>query len=124
MARPTPLSAILGASVETAEDQVGVVSDVLADEWGEYVVGLEVAATNERRWFLPWVATTFEDGVARAATPLVFIAPEQLVFYVERGTRLAGYGADGVLVEPDGRFIRPTRARAAARPGQDGADRP
>lgn len=108
MVRPIPLCAILGASVHTVGNHVGVVSDVYADEAAEYVIGLEVSGANERRWFLPWVATTFAEGVAEAASPLVFIPAEQLDFYIERGTKLAGGGADGVLIQANGRFVRAT----------------
>jgi PRC-barrel domain protein len=104
--RSTPLCAILGASVHAVGNTVGLVTDVYADETSEYVLGLEVSGANERRWFLPWVATTFEEGVAQAASPLVFIPAEQLDFYIERCTKLAGAGTDGVLVQADGRFVR------------------
>jgi hypothetical protein len=104
---PIPLSAILGASVSAVGSHVGVVSDVYADGSSGRVIGLEVVGGNERRWFLPWVATTFEDGTAQAASPLVFIPAEQLSFYIERGTRLAENGADGIVVNADGRFTRP-----------------
>jgi hypothetical protein len=70
------------------------------------VVGLEVSGTNEGRWFLPWVATTFEAGIAEAASPFVFVPAEQLDFYVDRGTKRAGTGTDGVLVQADRRFVR------------------
>lgn len=101
-----PLSTILGASVQAAENRVGVVTDVFADEAGEQVLGLEVTGQNDRRWFLPWVATTVRDGVAHAASALVFIPAEQLEFYVERGKRLAEEGAEGAVVLPDGRYRR------------------
>ncbi len=120
MIGPVPLSTILGASVEAVGNQVGVVTDAFADEGDEQVLGLEVTGENDRRWFLPWVATTVHDGVAHAASPLVFIPAEQLEFYLERGKRLAQGGADGVVVEPDGRFTRRATsgsvADAAARP--------
>jgi hypothetical protein len=114
-----PLSTILGASVRAAGNHVGVVTDAFADEPGEQVMGLEVTGENDRRWFLPWVATTLRDGVAHAASPLVFIPAEQLEFYVERGKRMAEYGADGIVVQPDGRFAR----RAAGRSAADAAGR-
>jgi hypothetical protein len=107
MTRTTPLSAILGAPVWALGSHVGVVSDVYADESAAYVIGLEVAGRNERRWFLPWVATTFEDGAAHATSPLVFIPADQLAYYTERGISLAASGADGVVVDADGRFTRP-----------------
>jgi PRC-barrel domain len=106
MTRTIPLSVILGAPVWAVGSHVGVVSDVYADESAEYVIGLEVAGTNDRRWFLPWVATTFEDGRARATSPLVFIPADPLAYYTERGTSLAANGVDGVLVDADGRFTR------------------
>ena len=111
-----PLSTILGASVLAVGTHVGVVTDVFADETGENIMGLEVAGGNDRRWFLPWVATTVRDGVAHAASPLVFIEADQLEFYVERGRRLAEEGADGVVVQPDGRLATSgSVARAAGR---------
>lgn len=88
--------------------RVGIVTDVYADGASAYAVGLEVTGGNERRWFLPWVATTFEDETAHAALPLVFVPSEQLASYVERGTRLAESGPNGLLVDTDGRFARPT----------------
>ena len=104
---------MLGAPVHAVGNHVGVVTDVYADVAPEYVLGLEVSGANERRWFLPWVATTFEEGVARAASPLAFIPAEQLDFYIERCTRLARTGGDGagVLVQADGRFA-PSRDEA------------
>ena len=101
-----PLSTILGASVQAVGTRVGVVTDVFADEAGEHIMGLEVTGQNDRQWFLPWVATTVRDGVAHAASPLVFIEADQLEFYVERGKRLAEEGADGVVVQPDGGLTR------------------
>lgn len=114
MVEPIPLRAILGAPVHAVGDRVGVVTDVYADELAEHVVGLEVTGPNERRWFLPWVATTFDGDVAHAASPLVFVAAEQLGFYLERGTRLAGRASDGVLVQADGRFVGGPLERAPA----------
>lgn len=105
---------ILGASVQAVGNHVGVVTDAFADEASAQVMGLEVTGENDRRWFLPWVATTVRDGVAHAASPLVFMAAEQLEFYVERGKRLAEDGADGIVIQPDGRFVRRAADRAVA----------
>jgi hypothetical protein len=110
MTRTTPLSAILGAQVWAVGSHIGIVSDAYADESAEYVIGLEVAGRNERCWFLPWVATTFEDGAAHATSPLVFIPADQLVYYTERGISLAANGVDGVVVDADGRLTRPLAA--------------
>ena len=104
------MSAMLGASVYAVGNHVGVVTDVYADESVAHVIGLEVTGLNARRWFLPWVATTFEDGTAQAMSPLVFIPAEQLDFYIERGVRLSEDGVGDILVRPDGRVARPSPA--------------
>lgn len=98
---------------------VGVVTDVVADKASEYVIGLEVASANARRWFLPWAATTFEDGTANAVSPLVFIPSEHLSYYVERGTRLAERADDGILVRADGRVASPVPAGQPSSIGRD-----
>jgi hypothetical protein len=108
------LSAVLGAAVQAAGSRVGVVSDVYADSAAEYVVGLEVVGPNDRRWFLPWVAATFAEGMLHAASPLVFMPAEQLDFYVEHGARLAEGSSNGVLVDADGRLTRPSTGAAVS----------
>jgi hypothetical protein len=100
--------------VHAVGSYVGVVTDVFADKASEYVIGLEVASANAREWFLPWVATTFEEGTATADSPLVFIPSEHLSFYVENGTRLAERAGDGLLVRPDGHFTNRVAAAASS----------
>lgn len=101
-----------------------MVTDVHADEGAEHAIGLEVTGSGERRWFLPWVATRLEGDVAHAASPLVLVAADQLGFYLERCTRLAEAGSDGILVRADGRLVgRPLRAATADSPASAGVKR-
>jgi PRC-barrel domain protein len=110
--------------VHAVGSYVGVVTDVVADKASEYVIGLEVASANARRWFLPWAATTFENGTANAVSPLVFIPSEHLSYYVERGTRLAERADDGILVRADGRVASRAAAGEPASIGRNSAGEP
>jgi PRC-barrel domain len=104
---PAPLADLLGASVRVGEARVGWVDDVFVDQELQRVVGLQVAGHNGRRWFLPWVAATFESGLVRASSSLVFVAADQLDFYVERGVRLSEEQVVSLAIDPHGRLVGP-----------------
>jgi hypothetical protein len=100
------LNLLLGAPVQASGSRVGVVTDIYSDAADEYIIGLEVTGPNDKRWFLPWVAATFEEGNVLATSPLVFVPVEQIDFYVRQGARLTETGAGEPVVDADGRIGR------------------
>jgi sporulation protein YlmC with PRC-barrel domain len=100
------LNLLLGAAVQASGSRVGVVTDIYSDPAAEYIIGLEVTGPNDRRWFLPWVAASFEEGKVLATSPLVFVPVEQIDFYLRHGASLMKTDAGEPVVDAEGRIER------------------
>ena len=97
---------LLGAPVQASGSRVGVVTDFYSDPAAEYIIGLEVTGPNDKRWFLPWVAASFEEGNVLATSPLVFVPVEQIDFYMRQGASLMKTDAGEPVVDAEGRIGR------------------
>lgn len=104
---PWRLADLHGAAVWVTETRVGSVSGIYADAAREQIVGFELSEPEGDRWFLPWVTCTLEAGLIRCSSPLVFIPPDQLAFYLRHGATLLREEFTALWVESDGRVARP-----------------
>jgi hypothetical protein len=110
---PWCLADLHGAAVWVGETRVGWVSGIYADTTCERIVGFELSQPDGDRWFLPWVTCTLEADLIRCSSPLVFIRPDQLEFYVRHGATPLREEVRALWVESDGRVARPVDGYAA-----------
>jgi hypothetical protein len=84
---PWYASNVRGARVTIGHHHIGQVADIVLDEGCEIVVGFEVEARSERRYFLPAsLARVGEDGVTAASALHLVDTPE---YYLLHGVGLS-----------------------------------
>lgn len=102
---------LLGRTVRLrpSDLRVGTVTGVYGDAGFERVIGLEVSSPDGRRRFLPWVASSLDEGGVRVESAFLLVDPGELDAYMRLGARLVRDPAelDGLTVAPDGRIERP-----------------
>jgi len=86
---PVSLGDIEGVPVHAGGKQIGTVSGVYLDQGLARVVGLEVAAVDGRRSFVPWVAVTFQGRVVDIESRLL-LGGGQVDYDARHGACLSG----------------------------------
>jgi sporulation protein YlmC with PRC-barrel domain len=79
---------LLNRRVVTRGIELGRVVDVILDEAGERVVGLDVRCRDGERRFLPLATARIGEEEVEVDSPLMLLETDQLDFYRLRGLAL------------------------------------